>query len=247
MIPASSLAQSLAYAGGAAAATALGAVLGGRTWTGPGRLFHGLMAASAGLLMGLSVFSLTLPAGRLLGFLPDLALVLALLGGLVLGALGLLLLRAGAARVPVHAGPWLVLMGLALHDVPEGLAIGTAVAAPGVASALPVALGIGFQNLLDGALAVLAVRAFGWSPVRAMALVALAGLVEVGASLVGTLGAGLFPRLLPLVLLGTAGAMIELVRSEVLPSLRRREGLAWLPLLLAGVLVIPVLGVWLWR
>ncbi len=241
MLQGSPVLASLAYAGGAAAATALGAGLASVGRMRQGRLFDALLAGSAGILMGLSVFSLVLPAGQLLVTrLGDLGLVGTLLGGLVLGALGLVAMRRGAALVPANAGPWLVLLGLVLHDIPEGFAIGTAVVAPHVKFALPVAAGIGLQNLLDGATAVVAARAFGWSAPRAALLVALAGLAEVGASLLATAGSLAVPALLPLILLGTAGAMIELVRSEIVPTLRNHARLPWMPLLATGVVLIPL-------
>lgn len=248
MLQGSPVLASLVYAGGAAAATALGAGLASTGRMRQGRLFDALMAASAGILMGLSVFSLVLPAGQLLvPQMGDLALVGTLLGGLVLGALGLVVMRRGSALVPVQAGPWLVLLGLVLHDIPEGFAIGTAVGAPQVAFALPVAAGIALQNLLDGAAAVVAARAFGWSAPRAAVLVALAGLVEVGSSLVATGGMGLLPGLRPFILLGTGGAMIELVRSEIVPSLRSHARLPWGAVLACGVVLIPLVGYWLLR
>jgi hypothetical protein len=180
-------------------ATALGAL--------PGRVpARSLLAGVAGLLLVLSVFSLGLPAARLLApHLEDLSLVAGLMGGLVLGGFGFDLMRLLAVRTPPLLG---------LHNLPEGLAVGTALAATTPWVGLPALLGVTLHNLLDGALAA------QLHPEGRLRAALTSSLPEVLGVALGVWLAHTWRSLVPWILLGTAGAMIEMVRTEVLPLVR---------------------------
>lgn len=189
-----------------------------------GRQGFGLLAGASALTLIASVFSLAYPAGRLLApTLPDLALMVGLVAGLTLGAQGMRLLSArteAARRFAATRGPWLVVLALFLHNIPEGLAVGTALAGPSPLPGLPLLGGILLHNLPEGLAVAALAHGWGWSPARAAAASALTGLSEPIFGIAAAWAMPLVPVLTPWVLLGTAGAMIELVRLEILPQLR---------------------------
>jgi len=207
----------------AAGATGLGGafVLVKRHWN-PGRVGQALGVAGA-LLIAMSVLSLTLPAGRLLApQLGDLSLVAGILAGLTLGALGMRALGHFTDRMESFAqgrGPWLILATLALHNIPEGLAVGTALAGPSVQSGLPLLGGLLLHDLMEGLAVASAALAWGWSPGKAALAALLTGLMEPFIGIPAAWVTTQFPCFTPWILLGTAGGMIIMLREEILPLL----------------------------
>jgi len=183
-----------------------------------------VLAAASALMLGASVFSLAYPAGLLLApRFQDLAWMVALVAGLALGAQGmdgLDRLTSGMRRRAEGRGPWLIALALFCHNVPEGLAVGTALAGPQAWAGLPLLGGIVLHDLVEGFLVARLALEWGWNPKRAAFLGFLTGWSEPLAGLGAAAGTVAFPSLTPWILLGTAGAMIELVRLEVLPQLR---------------------------
>ena len=140
-----------------AACTALGAagvfLLCRQTRPATRRILCGM---AAGIMLAASVWSLLLPAiarsqGRAAWVPPAL--------GLILGAVGLLRLEAAAGQLlaggPGHCGR--MVLAVTLHNLPEGMVVGLAAAlalhgdADAVSGALALSLGIGLQNIPEGA------------------------------------------------------------------------------------------------
>ncbi len=227
----------------AALATGLGGamILIRRRWDERGR--HRVLAWAAGLLLGASVLSLGLPAGRQLApRLGDVGLVATLMGGLLLGGLGLRAVAAVSHRVGTRHGHGFFLLAMTLHNLPEGLAVGTSLGAASPMASLPVLLGILLHAFPQGLAVASAAVTWGWSPLRGVGAAILTGL---GGALAGVLGAILTERFLelrPFILLCTAGGMIELVRTEILPTLRAQTRVAWLPVVVVSVFLISLLA-----
>ena len=120
-----------------------------------------LCGMAAGIMLAASVWSLLLPAIERAeaGILP---VWLAPAAGLVLGAVGLLRLEEAAGRL-MHTGSkehgrmGRVVLAVTLHNLPEGMVVGLAAALAlrgepeAVSGALALALGIGLQNIPEGA------------------------------------------------------------------------------------------------
>ena len=115
-----------------------------------------LCGMAAGIMLAASVWSLLLPAiarsqGRAAWVPPAL--------GLILGAVGLLRLEDAAGQLlaggPGHCGR--MVLAVTLHNLPEGMVVGLAAAlalhgdADAVSGALALSLGIGLQNIPEGA------------------------------------------------------------------------------------------------
>ncbi len=125
---------------------------------------------------------------------------LAASAGLVLGAAGLLLMEQWAGRLLAggkgHSGR--VIFAIALHNLPQGMAVGLtgALALTGdpntVAGAVALSLGIGLQNIPEGVAVAFPVRQAGASKAKAFAVGTASGLVEpLGAALGGALAGSL--------------------------------------------------------
>lgn len=220
-----------ALAGGAmsAAATALGAVpLLVMRRIGPG-MQGMLLGLGAGVMLAASVFSLLLPAfdaARAQGLPPNAATTMIALG-LAVGAAALLAMdRAlphdhapGAVRT--GNAVWLFVFAIAVHNIPEGLAIGVASGIEGGADGT-VATGISLQNVPEGLIVALALVTAGYSRMFGLGVAAVSGLMEPIAAVVGSMAVSASSALLPWGLAGAAGAMLFVVSHEIIPESHRR-------------------------
>lgn len=119
----------------------------------------------------------------------------------------------------------LLVTAITLHNIPEGLAVG--VAFGGVALGIPgcdmigallLALGIGLQNFPEGASVSLPLRREGFSRKKAFLYGQASGLVEPIAGVLGVLAVMGIRSILPFLLSFSAGAMIGVVGSELIPE-----------------------------
>ncbi len=116
-------------------------------------------------------------------------------------------------------------LAVTIHNLPEGMAVGVVLAGVldgssdiSMASALAVSLGIAIQNVPEGAIISMPMRAEGHSKSRGFFYGALSGVVEpLGAILVLLLATWLTP-LLPYLLAFAAGAMLYVVVEELIPE-----------------------------
>lgn len=117
-------------------------------------------------------------------------------------------------------------MAITIHNFPEGLAVGVTFGAlagghPSQAAllgSLGLAIGIGLQNVPEGAALSIPIRADGKSRLRAFYLGSMSAIVEpIGA----VMGAGLVMLMMPILpyaLSFAAGAMIFVVVEELIPE-----------------------------
>ena len=206
--------------------TALGAagVFFLRRQPGP-RLQRALLGFAAGVMLAASVWSLLLPAIQraesdcLPAWVPPAA-------GLCLGALGLLGLEHTAGDLLVggagHCGR--VVLAVTLHNLPEGMVVGLAVALAfqgsedSLAGALALSIGIGLQNIPEGASVSLPLRQAGKSRWRAFCGGAASGLVEPLGALLALLLAGWVAPAMPWLMAMAAGAMVCVTAQEMIPA-----------------------------
>jgi ZIP family zinc transporter len=226
----------LALLGGAAgfATTALGAlpalVLRGL----PQRLEDSLLGLAAGMMLAASAFSL---------LLPGLEAGTALLGSKALGAgvvvvgmaLGVLLMLGLDAFIPHEhekSGPcgpgyercsriWLFVFAIAVHNLPEGMAIGVSFSQADMSVGLPLTTAIALQDIPEGLAVALALRSAGFAPGFAVLVAIATGLLEPLGALLGVgLSSGM-ALAYPVGLGLAAGAMIFVVSHEVIPETHR--------------------------
>lgn len=237
-VVAGNAAEGLRYAmlGGAAgfAATALGALPALVLRALPQRLEDSLLGLAAGMMLAASAFSLLLPgleAGEeILGHRGLAAGVVVL--GMALGVLLMLGLDAFTPHEHDKTGPcgpgyercgrvWLFVFAIALHNLPEGMAIGVSFAQSDLSVGLPLTTAIALQDIPEGLAVALAMRAAGFAAPQAVGVAAASGLLEpVGALLGVGLASGLAVAY-PVGLGLAAGAMIFVVSHEVIPETHR--------------------------
>lgn len=185
-----------------------------------------LCGMAAGIMLAASVWSLLLPAieraergGVWPGWFPPTA-------GLVVGAVGLLRLEALAGRWfaagPGHCGH--MVLAVTLHNLPEGMVVGLAAALAlegspeAVSGALALALGIGLQNIPEGAAVSLPLLRSGQSRGRAFLAGAASGLVEPLGGLLALAVAGWVSAALPWLMSAAAGCMVCVTAQEMIPQ-----------------------------
>ena len=120
----------------------------------------------------------------------------------------------------------MMVFAVALHNIPEGMAVGvvyagylsdnTALTAMG---ALALSIGIAVQNLPEGAIVSMPLCSEGMSKPKAFLSGVLSGIVEPAGALLTIIAAGFVLPLLPYLLSFAAGAMIYVVVEELIPEM----------------------------
>lgn len=114
---------------------------------------------------------------------------------------------------------YLIFLGIAVHNVAEGLAIGAgAVASPGLG--LSIAIAIGIHNIPEGMATAVPLRLGGLSPVRLLVMATAAGLMTVVGAWIGGLAFQTNQELVAIALGFAAGAMFYIVGDELIPHAR---------------------------
>jgi ZIP family zinc transporter len=169
-----------------------------------------------GLMVSASAFTLIGPVAFDSGEGPGiLSVALATLAGAAFVGV----MKASLAMMPFARGMnvnhILLVAVLMLHNFPEGMASGAAVAGLGWTGSLPILGGIAIQNIPEGALMVVSLRALGWSPMASLA----GGIGSGGVEWAGGLLAGVLLNwvdgALPYLLSFAGGAMMTSVLLEL--------------------------------
>jgi len=209
-----------------------------------------MLGLAGGMMLAASLFSLLVPAVQTVAasdapWLLGIATAGALLAGAAL--MHRLDRRTPHAHVEgvedsgLQPKVALVVAAIALHNVPEGLAVGVAASA-GVDHGM--SLGIAIQNVPEGWIVASAMIALGAGPLRAALMALATGLVEPVGGLFGVIATAVAGAALPLALAAAAGAMLWVVSHELIPASHRpgREA-AGTAGLLAGFAVMTTLAV----
>ena len=214
------------------------------------RLMAPMLGLAGGMMLAASLFSLLVPAVQTVAAsAAPWGLGLATAGALLAGAAMMQYMDRRTPHTHVEGVEdggrqpqvALVVAAIALHNVPEGLAVGVAAAA---GADHGMSLGIAIQNVPEGWIVASAMIALGAAPLRA-ALIALGtGLVEPVGGLFGVLATTVAGAALPLALAAAAGAMLWVVSHELIPASHRpgRETASTAGLL-AGFAVMTTLAV----
>ncbi len=111
----------------------------------------------------------------------------------------------------------MLLAAMTLHNIPEGLAVGTGfVAEPQLGLLLAVAIAL--HNIPEGVAIAGPFRACGMPRRQYLAWAAGSGLAEPAAALLGALAVTLFRPMLPFSLAFAGGAMLYVVSDELIPE-----------------------------
>ena len=216
------------------AATALGALPALILRDLSNRTEDTMLGLAAGMMLAASSFSLILPglaAGESLTGSTTVGAFTVVLG-LGLGALLMLGLDQFTPHEHAHLGPcgagcgrvsrvWLFVFAIALHNLPEGMAIGVSFSQGDLSVGLPLTSAIAIQDIPEGLAVAMALKAAGLNPLRAVLIAVMSGVMEpIGALLGIGLASGL-ALAYPIGLGLAAGAMIFVVSHEVIPETHR--------------------------
>ena len=145
----------------------------------------------------------------------------------------------------------LLTIAIALHNIPEGLAVGVLFggAAAGhaeatIAGAVLLAMGIGLQNFPEGIAVSMPLRRMGLSRRKSFQYGQMSAIVEPIFAVLGAWAVAFFIPILPYALAFAAGAMIFVVIEEVIPETQQEEH-SDIPMLgfVLGFVVMMVLDV----
>ncbi len=199
-------------------------------------LQDGMLSAAAGVMLAASFFSLLLPGieygEELTG--TTWAASLIVISGLLMGAILLYMIHQ---RLPHEhfqlgrEGPegarirriWLFIIAIALHNFPEGMAVGVGFGGGNIGNGTALAIGIGLQNIPEGLAVAISLLAIEHSRLKSFTLALLTGLVEPVGGLFGATMVWLAEPLMPWTLGFAAGAMIFIISDEIIPETHRGE------------------------
>ena len=181
-----------------------------------------MLGFAAGVMLAASVWSLLLPAIDFSEKAGKAAWLPAALGFL-LGAAAVPLLRR---LFPMEQS--LLFWSVTLHNIPEGMAVGVALAAArenaAFVPALALSFGIAVQNIPEGGVIALPPALAGMKRSRACAIGILSGIVEPIAAALTLFLASLVTAILPWVLAMAAGCMYFVTVESLLPAAAEEEG-----------------------
>ncbi len=199
-----------------------------------------LTGFAAGVMVAASIWSLIIPAMDQSEHLGKLAFLPAFIG-VWGGFLFLLILDKLIPHLHLHddcpeglpcnlGKSTMMVFAVALHNLPEGMAVGVVVAGwltgnetISAASALALSLGIALQNLPEGAIISMPLKSNGMGRGRAFGYGVLSGVVEPIGAIATILLAELMIPAVPYLLAFAAGAMLYVVVEELIPEMSQGE------------------------
>lgn len=199
-----------------------------------------LTGFAAGVMVAASIWSLLIPAMEqsenmgMFAFVPAAA-------GFWIGIFFLLMLDHLIPHLHMNSknaeGPkskmqktTMLVLAVALHNIPEGMAVGVVYAGLmsgntqiTVLGAMALSIGIAIQNFPEGAIVSMPLRAEGMKKSKAFLCGVLSGVVEPIGAVLTILAAGAIEKALPYLLAFAAGAMMYVVVEELIPEMSEGE------------------------
>lgn len=134
---------------------------------------------------------------------------------------------------------WLFIMAITIHKFPEGLAVGVAYAGQDLFDPKALAIGIALQNIPEGLMVAVSLVAINFSRLKAAVFATLTGLMQPLGALLGILGTGFSPKLVPFGMALAGGTMLFVVINEVIPEIYiRKKGEETSLAILAGFVIM---------
>ncbi len=190
---------------------------------------------AGGLMFSASVYNLLLPGLNSTGNHLALSDVAPLIFGISLGAAFIWLahLKITLKKIPgsnnsktKYRGQLLVFIAMAIHSIPEGIAVGVGYASGEVYNTdfgSYIAMAIGIHNIPEGLAVAIPMRAAGASINRCFWGAVLTSVPQPIAAIPASMASWLFQPLMPVLMGFAAGAMIYLVLLELIPVALEEE------------------------
>ncbi len=199
-----------------------------------------LLGFASGVMVAASVWSLLIPSIDMANEQGKIAYIPASVGMLA-GIFFLLILDTFIPHLHVNEDEpegiktdklkktTMMVFAVTLHNIPEGMAVGVALAGAmtgsgiSLASALALSTGIAIQNFPEGAIISMPLKEEGMSKNKAFLLGTISGAVEPLFGFLTILLTGLVVPILPYILAFAAGAMLYVVVEELIPESQNGE------------------------
>ena len=193
------------------------------------------MGFTAGVMIAAAVWSLMIPSMEMTGG-TGLHNIFPAVTGFIAGVVFLLLMDfviphqhesdASSEGLPCQmTRTWKLVLAIILHNIPEGMAIGTAFAAVlegnaylSTTGALALSIGIAIQNFPEGAIVSLPLKDAGNSKNKAFLIGVFSAIVQPAAAILTIMLASVVVPLMPFMLAFAAGAMLYVVVEELIPT-----------------------------
>lgn len=185
-----------------------------------------MLGFAAGVMLAATIFGLIIPAVDHGGDGPEGAIIAGL--GILLGSIFVGLIDRFSPHIHPLTGPeglptnlhrtWLFIIAIAIHNFPEGLAIGAGFSHGDTRSGIALTIGIALQNMPEGLAVAAPLLSEGYSRRKAFLIALATGAVEPIGALIGATLVKLAEALLPFGLAFAAGAMLFVISDEIIPE-----------------------------
>lgn len=181
-------------------------------------------AFAGGVMIASSIFSLIIPA---IEYCNELCIKSYIILPIcfMLAYLVIFILELKNTKKTSNINTFTLNLGIALHNIPEGMCVGFAFASASVfgthsalMSAISIAIGIGIQNFPEGSSVAYPLYSIGYSKTKAFLTSALVGFIEVPAGILAYLIGLKYVFLLPYMLAFSAGIMMSVAVCDLLPE-----------------------------
>ena len=219
-----------------------------------------LLGFASGVMIAASVWSLLIPSINMATASGGVAWVPAVTGFLA-GMFALLLLDSLVPHLHLDSSKpegvksnfgrsAMLVLAVTLHNIPEGMAVGvvfagvmTQSAELSMAAAMALSFGIAIQNFPEGACVAMPLKNNGHTKYKAFVIGSLSAIVEPISGVLGALFALEVQNALPFLLTFSAGAMIAVVCSELIPdAFKNHKSIATIGVVI-GFIIMMVLDV----
>jgi zinc transporter, ZIP family len=191
------------------------------------KLLFTLLGGAAGVMLAATSFSLVVPGIHYGNEIwPGKGVVIMAIG--ILG--GALFLELSDRFLPLHRfllqredqdgslrKIWLFIGAIALHNFPEGAAVGISFGSGDWHNGVALAIAVALQNIPEGLAVALPLIGFGYQRRQAVLIAALTGLVEPLGGFLGVSAVSAFYPLLSGGMAFAAGAMLFVISDDIIP------------------------------
>lgn len=214
------------------------------------RLKRSLCGMAAGIMLAASIWSLLVPAiERSAG--STLPTWVSPTLGLIIGAAGLLKLEQSAKKMFAsrkrHGCN--MILAVTLHNLPEGMVVGLAAALAiageheAIKGAAALSIGIGIQNIPEGAAVSLPLAQQGGRRASAFWIGTASGLIEPSGAVIAMLLAEWVSAALPWLMSAAAGCMVCVTAQEMIPEATHNDEVAGAISIVLGFALMMALDV----
>lgn len=194
------------------------------------RINDAILSFAAGIMLGATFFSLLLPAMTLTSN------ILIIIAGIAAGAVFINLLNNIVPHLHIFFGSdinnaekenlsgininkiILFVIAIAIHNLPEGMAVGVSFGGDNIGNAFSIAVGISLQNIPEGLVTIIPLVISGMNKKKAFFIAGITGIVEILGVMIGYLTVSVSSALLPFILSMAGGTMLSVISSEMIPE-----------------------------